>query len=147
MIDQIAKGMVKHYMKIGDSLSIIGDVLRLTYIKNPGMAFGMQIGGKLFYTIFASLACVIILVYLFRLKLEHFWARIALASILGGAVGNLIDRLVHSEVVDFLDIRIIRWPVFNLADVAITIGMVILIAVVIFERNKEESEEEQLEAS
>ena len=130
-----------------ESVSVIGDILRLTYIKNPGMAFGIQIGGKLFYTIFASIACVIILVYLFRLRPENFWARFALASILGGAIGNLIDRFIYSEVVDFIDIRIIRWPVFNFADIAVFIGMIVLIAVVIFERNREEieSEEEQLE--
>ncbi len=145
IIDQVTKIVVKNFMEEKDSISVIGDIIRLTYIKNPGMAFGIQIGGKLFYTIFASMACVIILVYLFRLKPENFWARFALASILGGAIGNLIDRIIYSEVVDFIDIRIIRWPVFNFADIAVTIGMIILIVIVIFERNKEESEEEQWE--
>ena len=133
-------------MKEGDHISVIGEILRLTYVKNPGMAFGIQIGGKLFYTIFASIACIIILVYLFRLRPENFWARFALASILGGAIGNLIDRFVYSEVVDFIDVKIIRWPVFNFADIAVFVGMVILIAIVIFEKSKDESEEEQLEA-
>ena len=147
IIDQFAKILIKQFMLEKESVSVIGDILRLTYIKNPGMAFGIQIGGKLFYTIFASIACVIILVYLFRLRPENFWARFALASILGGAIGNLIDRFIYSEVVDFIDIRIIRWPVFNFADIAVFIGMIVLIAVVIFERNREEieSEEEQLE--
>lgn len=147
MIDQVTKFLVKHNMQLSESISIIGDVLRLTYIKNPGMAFGILIGGRLFYTVFASLACVVMVFYLLRLKPENFWARFALASILGGAVGNLIDRLRYSEVVDFIDVRIIRWPVFNIADIAITIGMVILIGVVIFEKNREESEDEQLETS
>jgi len=145
MIDQFAKLLVKQMMREGDHIAVIGDILRLTYVKNPGMAFGIQIGGKLFYTIFASIACVIILVYLFRIKPEHFWPRFALASILGGAIGNLIDRFRYGEVVDFIDFKIIRWPVFNFADIAVAIGMIILIVVVIFERSKEESEEEQLE--
>lgn len=132
-------------MQEKESVSVIGDIIRLTYIKNPGMAFGIQIGGKLFYTIFASIACVIILAYLFRLKPENFWARFALASILGGAIGNLIDRFIYSEVIDFIDIRIIRWPIFNFADIAVSIGMIILIAIVVFERHGEEAEEEQLE--
>jgi signal peptidase II len=147
IIDQATKMLVKHFMQERDSIAVIGDVLRLTFIKNPGMAFGIQIGGKLFYTIFASIACVVILVYLFRLKPENFWARFALASIFGGAVGNLIDRFNHGEVVDFIDVRIIHWPVFNFADIAVSIGMIILIAIVIFERSTEESEEEQLETS
>ena len=145
-IDQFTKMLIKKFMKEGDHISVIGEILRLTYVKNPGMAFGIQIGGKLFYTIFASIACIIILVYLFRLRPENFWARFALASILGGAIGNLIDRFVYSEVVDFIDIKIIRWPVFNFADIAVFVGMVILIAIVIFEKSKDESEEEQLEA-
>lgn len=147
ILDQVTKALVKEYMKIGESIAIIGDALRLTYIKNPGMAFGIIVGGKLFYTIFASLACVVILIYLFRLKPEHFWPRLALSFILGGALGNLIDRMRQSEVVDFIEIRIIRWPVFNLADIAVTIGMVILIAVVIFNKNRDDSEEEQFESS
>jgi len=145
MLDQISKLIVKHFMQEKESISIIGNLLKITYIKNPGMAFGIQIGGKLFYTIFASIASVIILVYLFRLKPENFWARFGLATILGGAIGNLVDRIIYSKVVDFIDIRIIRWPVFNFADTAVTIGMVILIAVVIFERKREEAEEEQFE--
>jgi signal peptidase II len=144
-IDQFTKMLIKKFMKEGDHIVVFGEILRLTYVKNPGMAFGIQIGGKLFYTIFASIACIIILVYLFRLRPENFWARFALASILGGAIGNLIDRFVYSEVVDFIDIKIIRWPVFNFADIAVFIGMVILIAIVIFERSKDGSEEEQLE--
>jgi signal peptidase II len=144
--DQFTKMLIKKFMSEGDHIDVFGEILRLTYVKNPGMAFGIQIGGKLFYTIFASIACIIILVYLFRLRPENFWARFALASILGGAIGNLIDRFVYSEVVDFIDIKIIRWPVFNFADIAVFVGMVILIAIVIFEKSKGESEEEQLEA-
>ena len=145
-MDQFAKLLIKHFMVERQSLAVIGEILRLTYIKNPGMAFGIQIGGKLFYTIFASIASVVILVYLFRLRPENFWARFALATILGGVIGNLIDRFVYGDVVDFIDIRIIHWPVFNFADIAISIGMIILIAIVIFERGREEDlEEEQLE--
>lgn len=145
IIDQLTKLLTKQFMQEKESISVIGDILRLTYIKNPGMAFGIQIGGKLFYTIFASIACVIILVYFFRLRPENFWARFALVSILGGALGNLIDRFIYSEVVDFIDVRIIRWPVFNFADIAVSVGMIILIVIVVFERSREESQEEQLE--
>lgn len=145
-IDQATKMLIKNSMQLRESISLLGDIIRITYIKNPGMAFGIQIGGKLFYTIFASIACVVILIYLYEMKPENFWARFALTTILGGAVGNLIDRIIHSEVVDFIDIRIVRWPVFNFADIAITLGMIILIAVVIFEKKQEKTEEEQLEA-
>lgn len=145
--DQLTKMLIKRSMNEGEHIEIIANVLRLTYVKNPGMAFGIQIGGNLFYTIFASIACLIILAYFFRLRPENFWARFALASILGGAIGNLIDRFRFQEVVDFIDFVIIHWPVFNVADIAVFIGMTILIIVVIFDRGHEETEEEQLEIS
>lgn len=148
IIDQITKFVIKNNMQEKESIPLISDILWLTFIKNPGMAFGIQIGGKLFYSVFISLACLIIIVFLVRLKPENFWTRFALASILGGAIGNLIDRLFYGKVVDFIDIKIINWPVFNFADMAVTCGMIILIVIVIFERDKEQSEEgEQLEAS
>ncbi len=132
-------------MQSFESVKILGDILRFTFIKNPGMAFGIQIGNRMFFTIFASIASIVILIYLFRLKPEHHWTRFALASILGGAVGNLIDRIVYKEVIDFIDLRFIRWPVFNVADIAVTIGMVILIVFVIFDNKTVEADEEQLE--
>ncbi len=143
-VDQISKLIVSHYMYPSESIKILGNVLRLTFVKNPGMAFGIKVGNPIFFTIFAALASVIIIIYLFKLKPEHYWSRFAMASILGGAIGNLIDRIAYKEVIDFIDIRIIHWPVFNVADMAVSLGMIILIVYVIFD-NKVESEEEQFE--
>jgi len=147
LLDQMTKILISRSLSYGESISIIGNILKFTYIKNPGMAFGIQIGNRLFFTLFALIASIVILVYLFRLKPENFLARFALASIFGGAVGNLIDRIAYKEVIDFIDIRIIRWPVFNIADIAVTIGMILLIAFVIFNNKDLESEEEQFETN
>jgi len=147
LLDQITKILISRSIIYGDSISILGDVLRFTYIKNPGMAFGIQVGNRIFFTVFALIASIVILVYLFRLKPENFSARFALASILGGAIGNLIDRIAYKEVIDFIDIRIIRWPIFNIADIAVTLGMILLIAFVMFDNHELESEEEQLETN
>jgi signal peptidase II len=141
VLDQITKLSVKERFYLGESVEILGDVLRLTYIQNPGMAFGIRLGGPLFFTIFASLASVIILIYLYRMRRERFHSRLSLALILGGAIGNLIDRFAYGEVIDFIDIGIkeTRWPVFNVADSAVTIGMIILVSLVLFEGNKKEA--------
>ncbi len=147
LLDQITKILISTSIVYGDSVSILGNILRFTYIKNPGMAFGIQVGNRVFFTAFALIASIVILVYLFRLKPENFLPRFALASILGGAIGNLIDRLAYKEVIDFIDIRIIRWPVFNIADVAVTLGMILLIAYVIFDNKELESEDEQFETN
>jgi signal peptidase II len=134
----------------GSSRPIFGDALRLTYIENPGMAFGIDIGGKMFFSLFSIIASAGILFYLYKARNEHFLFRAALALILGGAVGNLIDRvfygvffggapLFYGRVVDFFDVdffditigsyHMSRWPVFNIADAAVTTGVILLLIV------------------
>lgn len=160
-IDQLSKLAVKgfsipfinfHYtgMYEGERIRILGDFFRITFIENPGMAFGLNpgISFKLWITIFSLLASIGIVIYLFIMKNERFTLRFSLALILGGAIGNLIDRLFYGifygyaplfygRVVDFLDINFFhftlfgktfdRWPVFNLADTAVTLGILILL--------------------
>jgi len=141
VLDQITKLAVKDRFYLGESIEIFGDVLRFTYIQNPGMAFGIRLGGPLFFTIFASIASLIILIYLYRMRRESLPSRLSLALILGGAIGNLIDRFAYGEVIDFIDVGIknTRWPVFNAADSAVTVGMIILISLVLFEGRKDEA--------
>jgi len=146
-IDQLTKKIVSESLIYGESKNLIGEFIQITFIKNPGMAFGIQFGNRLFFAIFSLIASVIIIIYLFQLKPENFWARFALASIFGGAIGNLIDRIVYREVVDFIDFQFIRWPIFNVADIAVTIGMILLIAFVLFDRKKADQDEEQVELS
>ncbi len=133
---------------LGFSRPLLGDFLRLTYIENPGMAFGIDIGGKIFFSVFSILASVGILFYLFRARNENLAFRISLAMILGGAIGNLIDRvfygvlfhegpLFYGRVVDFIDAdffnvnilgyHLTRWPVFNIADASVTCGVVLML--------------------
>ena len=157
--DQISKFMVKGIkipalgvsiegLQIGSSRPIWGDFFRLTYIENPGMAFGIDIGGKLFFSIFSIIASIGILMYLYKARNENLAFRISLAMILGGAVGNLIDRvfygvlfdeapLFYGKVVDFLDVdffnisifgyHLTRWPVFNIADACVTCGVILML--------------------
>ncbi|MDZ7260537.1 MAG: signal peptidase II [candidate division KSB1 bacterium] len=150
LLDQATKFLARYFLQ-GEhpseprhSFSVIGDLIRLTFVENPGMAFGLRLGGKTFFTIFASLASLAILVYLFRIKGEKLIARLALALILGGAIGNLIDRIAFGQVVDFIDIGIgtTRWPVFNVADIAVTVGMIILLTVVFLQKEEVETKSE-----
>ncbi len=135
-------------MPYGSSKPILGNFLRLTYIENPGMAFGIDIGGKLFFSLFSIVASVAIMYYLYRSRHEQLGFRVSLALILGGAVGNLIDRvfygvlfqgapLFYGRVIDFLDLdffdinimgyHLSRWPVFNVADSSVTVGVILLL--------------------
>ena len=135
-------------MGLGASRPIISDFLKLTYIENPGMAFGIDLGGKIFFSIFSIVASIGILYYLYKSRGERLPQRFALAMILGGAVGNLIDRVFYGilfggagffagRVVDFIDVdffdvnlfgyHLSRWPVFNIADASVTIGVLLLV--------------------
>ena len=141
-------GIEWHGLPLGSSKPIWGDFLRLTYIENPGMAFGIDFGGKLFFSIFSIFASIGILIYLYKARNDNLAFRISLAMILGGAVGNLIDRvfygvlfdeapLFYGRVVDFIDAdffnlnlfgyHLSRWPVFNIADASVTCGVILLL--------------------
>jgi signal peptidase II len=110
-----------------EPIEILGPLLRFTYTRNSGVAFGLGAGLPFPYYIFSIIAVVAIL-YLFMRRAVHTFPRqLALALILGGAVGNLIDRVTTGEVVDFIEIGWGRWhwPVFNIADTAVTLGVVL----------------------
>lgn len=146
LLDQITKFWVRIYFEYGRPHRIFGDFVRLTYIENPGMAFGIKVGGQLFFTLFALLATVVILIYIIRARHEKPSLRIALALILGGAIGNLIDRFLYGKVVDFIDIGVgsTRWPIFNVADSAVTVGMVMLLFLVFLDRSADKTGEETI---
>jgi signal peptidase II len=147
ILDQLSKTAVVHYFQIGESTSVLGNFFKLTYILNPGGVFGSKLGSQNFYTIISVLALIVTSWFFFKTKGKETWFRIGLCMVLGGAVGNLLDRLRFGEVVDFLDFDFFninlpsskilffnfpgfyldRWPVFNLADSFVLIGIVFII--------------------
>lgn len=129
--DQISKYVVTVKMSAyGPPIEILGTFFRLTYIHNRGAAFGLNLGSPLVHTV-VSIAALALLVYLFwTLPAGARLLRAALAMVLGGALGNIVDRIrLEKGVVDFLDFGIgeqWRWPVFNVADSFVTVGIVLL---------------------
>jgi signal peptidase II len=162
LLDQATKLLIKgspwHWlpfegMPYGHSFPFIGDIVRITYIENPGIAFGINIPGfKVFFAVFSIVASIAILIYLQRnLHRLRLGERVALAMILGGAVGNLIDRvfygvmfheqpLFYGRVVDFIDFGIHRnmFPVFNVADSSVTIGVTVLVLLMMRHKQTEQ---------
>lgn len=123
-IDQLSKYIIRANFQPNESLPVINSVFHLTYVNNPGAAFGLlAYKTPVFVTVTLLVAVVILVAYRF-LPPDRILLRLALALMLGGALGNLIDRLRFGYVVDFLDFRI--WPVFNLADMAIVGGVILL---------------------
>ena len=158
--DQISKYAVKSGMNLYESRRIIGDFFKLTYIENPGMAFGIQFENKFLFTFLSIFAAALVLIYLIRLPDERFLFKTSLALILGGAIGNLIDRIIFGRVVDFFDVEffditipsfsllfinfpgygLTRWPVFNIADSAVTCGMLLITWAILFQKEPEKIE-------
>jgi signal peptidase II len=159
IIDQITKLKVKGItipwlgihtegMPYQSSIRVLGDFFQITFIENPGMAFGLQLGSKLFLTLFTIFATLLIFFIIYKNRKETYLLRLSLAFILGGALGNLIDRtfygvmydyapLFYGRVVDFFhfnipDFRIFgktiyTFPIFNVADIAVTVGFVLIL--------------------
>lgn len=173
IFDQVTKLFIKGFsipflglrvegLNLGEKHDILGSLLRITFVENPGMAFGIDFGvsSKIFLSIFSIAASIGIVYYLYKVREEGRMLKISLAMILGGAIGNLIDRvfygilyeyapLFYGKVVDFIDVDFFdinflgysydRWPIFNIADMSVSIGVILLI---LFSSNKEEIHDE-----
>ncbi len=132
-LDQASKHMISGAFVLYESRPVIDGVFNLTLLHNTGAAFSFlsDAGGwqRWLFTGLASIISVALLVWLYRLPAERNWLAAALALVLGGAVGNLCDRVRLGYVVDFLDFyyETWHWPAFNVADAAITIGAIMLI--------------------
>lgn len=122
-MDQFSKVLIRRLFSPGQSISILG-FFKITHVKNPGAAFGLLPNHQLIFSITTFVVVVLIFFYYRRLKPSERAVKFALGLELGGAVGNLVDRLFFGQVTDFLDFRI--WPVFNLADIAIVAGLLVL---------------------
>ncbi len=141
ILDQASKLMIKSRFNLHETYDALGSILRFVYVQNPGIAFGFHFSHAWFYAAFAAIASLALLIYLYRMRQARFVFRLALALILGGAIGNLIDRLAYGKVVDFIEIGFAewRWPyIFNIADIGVTMGMVILIVLTLFEKEDQE---------
>ncbi|MEL7563643.1 MAG: signal peptidase II [Dehalobacterium sp.] len=124
IIDQVSKFLVRTNMAEMESIPLISNVFHLTYVKNAGAAFSILEGRTPFFiAVTLFVAAVSIYIY-YRVDAKKIWLRAGIALALGGAFGNLIDRLRFGKVIDFFDFRI--WPVFNVADCAIVVGVVLI---------------------
>lgn len=124
--DQAVKAIIQAQFQIFESVPVIDGVFHLTYVKNTGAAFSIFEGKQgYFIAITAIVSCVLIIYLIKNLRRADRTLLVAISLITSGGIGNLIDRLKQGYVVDFFDFRI--WPVFNIADIAVTCGCGLLI--------------------
>lgn len=139
-LDQLTKYAVIKTMILGQSIPIINEVLHFTYVHNYGAAFGLFQKKWYLFIAVASISIMVIVYYSKFLAPNNLWVQTALALLLAGALGNLIDRLKYRYVVDFIDVRF--WPVFNIADIVINVGVGMLIVEMFWESHEEVKEKE-----
>ena len=129
IIDQMTKVLARGELELHHPEEIIGNFLRFTLAWNQGAAFSMPWGGPLFLTVITTAAAVMVSIFIWKFGKRSPLFIAGLGAILGGALGNLLDRFMYGKVVDFIDIGFTgwRWPTFNVADIAITAGGVLLV--------------------
>ena len=156
VLDQISKKLALIYLGDISRKEVLGSFLQLTLVFNEGGAFSTKLGSTLFYTIASIIVMIFILSFLFREAGKNRFLDFALSLVVGGALGNLVDRLRFGSVIDFIDLDffdihippakilfvnfpgydLTRWPVFNVADSAVTVGMVLIVLVLFFDSRR-----------
>ena len=132
VLDQVVKFLVRANIPLGGDVPFLPHILQLTYVQNTGAAFSLLEEHTWILTIVSLVVSVLLVVLLVKKVFPRPFAMAALSMVLAGAVGNLIDRMVQSYVVDFFYFELIDFPVFNVADIYVTVSMIVLLLLVLF---------------
>lgn len=140
VLDQITKFIIASSMEVGDSFEVIPNFLNITSHRNDGAAWGILSGKMSFFFIITIIILVVLIVFYIKEAKNNLLMQIAISLLFAGALGNFIDRVLHGEVVDFVDTYIFgyNFPIFNVADSSLTIGVLLIIIALLTDMKKEE---------
>lgn len=138
ILDQVTKFVIASSMRIGDSFEVIAGFLNITSHRNNGAAWGILSGKMSFFFIITLIILIVLVVFYIKEAKNNLFMQIALSLLFAGALGNFIDRLFHGEVVDFIDTYIFgyNFPIFNVADSSLTIGVLLIIITLVIDVKK-----------
>lgn len=136
VLDQVSKGIVAAYLPEMGTLPIIEDVFHFTYVENRGAAFGMLADHRWVFMVLSVVGIAALAVWLIIEKPKSRWMRCAMSLIIGGGIGNMIDRILLGYVIDFIDCRFIDFYVFNIADSCVCVGCAMFIIAVLADEIK-----------
>ncbi|MDO5569026.1 MAG: signal peptidase II [bacterium] len=139
LLDRVTKFIIVKEIDYNTNIIIIRDFLEITYVKNDGAAFSILSGSRVFLIFCGIIALILIFSYIRRSVIKDKYELIGYGLIIGGTIGNLLDRIVYGYVIDFISFKIFGYnaPVFNVGDIAITVGVLIMIGGIWFsKRNK-----------
>ncbi len=126
LLDQASKAIIVRQMDLHESIPLIKNVFSLTFIRNEGAAWGMFADHRWVFLVITGIAIIALPILLYYYRKEPFLFGFSLSLIIGGAIGNMIDRLFLGSVVDFFEFTFIDFPVFNVADICVTVGTVLM---------------------
>lgn len=138
VLDQVTKILAVKYLMPVNTVPIIKSVLHLTYLENTGAAFGSLKNSRWVFLAVSTFAIIALVFYMFRFKPKNRVLSAGLAFIIGGGIGNMIDRIAKGYVVDFIDFRLINFAVFNVADSFVCVGAALVIIYIFFFAEKED---------
>ena len=142
-LDQLTKWLAVVYLQGEPSFPLWKDVLHFTFVKNEGAAFGMLSNQRWVFMVFSTIAILGLCVYLFGFRPKSRYVQITLAMIVGGGIGNMIDRFLLGYVIDFIDFTLINFAVFNVADSFVTVGAFMLMGYLVMDIIKEFKQSKQ----
>ncbi len=131
-LDQITKWLAVEFLTKVDTFPIIEDVLHLTYLENKGAAFGMLKDNRWVFLLISTVAIIALLIFIIKNPPKNKWLGLGISFIVGGGIGNMIDRTCLGYVVDFIDFRLINFAIFNVADSFVCIGAVLVFIYIFF---------------
>jgi len=137
VIDQFLKYLVHKFMYLGQSITLLNGI-KLTYVRNTGAAFSLFTGFSSYLSIIGIIVVLAVIYFHHKLPAKKYYWQTALAFVLGGSLGNLVDRIFRSYVIDYIDLSV--WPVFNLADIMINLGIFLIIVQMIKGEKKHASD-------
>lgn len=136
-IDQLIKFLIVNNVQLNENINVLGDVFKITHVRNDGVAFGLFSGMQWLFIVLTVLMLAAIIFYMFKKRPDSKLFYITVALIVGGGIGNLIDRICYHYVVDYLSLSFFK-PVCNFADYCITIGVILFAVYLLFLADKKD---------
>ena len=140
-VDQITKLIVLKNLTSVATVPVLQNIFHLTYCENRGAAFGILQNQTWIFIIITVAVLVTVIYFMVRMRPKNIWLNFSLILLIGGALGNFVDRIFRGFVIDFLDFRIINFPIFNVADCFVVVGAILLGCYIIFSEQKKEKKE------
>lgn len=147
VLDQLSKYLAVTYLTQIDTFPVIENVLHFTYVENRGAAFGMLSGHRWVFMVASIVGIIALAVWLAVSKTKNRWMQCAIALVIGGGIGNMIDRVRLEYVIDFIDCRFIDFYVFNIADSCVCVGCGMVLLAVIIDEVKEHKQRKAAKAA